>query len=46
MKTQFLEVNKPKQVILYEMAKAWLTHSAPEVGEMHQLTEARRPGGS
>jgi general stress protein 26 len=33
----FLEVNKPKPVVLYEMAKGWLTGSAPEVGEMHQI---------
>jgi len=43
---QFLEVNKPKPIILYEIARAWLTGSAPEIGEIHHLTEPRRPGPS
>ena len=40
---EFLEVNKPKPVILYELVKGWLTGSEPELGEMHTLTEPRRP---
>ena len=41
---EFLEVNKPKPVVLYEMVKGWVTGSDPDIGEMHQLTEPRRSG--
>ncbi|HYP07440.1 MAG TPA: pyridoxamine 5'-phosphate oxidase family protein [Bryobacteraceae bacterium] len=40
---EFLEVNKPKPVILYEMVKGWVTGTEPELGEMHELREPRRP---
>lgn len=40
---EFLEVNKPKPVVWYEVAKGWLTGSQPDVGEMHELEEAHRP---
>jgi general stress protein 26 len=40
----FLEVNKPQPVVLYEVAKGWLTGSNPDVGEMHRLDEPRRAG--
>ena len=33
----FLEVDKPQPVVLYEVAKGWLTGSTPEVGEMHRI---------
>ena len=33
----FLEVNKPKPVVLYEIAKGWLTGSEPDIGEMHRI---------
>jgi general stress protein 26 len=33
----FLEVNKPRPVILYELAKGWLTGSEPDIGTMHQI---------
>ncbi len=33
----FLEVNKPKPVVLFELAKGWLTGEAAEPGEMHEL---------
>ena len=33
----FLEVNKPQPVVLYEVAKGWLTGSTPEIGEMHRI---------
>ena len=33
----FLEVNKPRPVVLYEIAKGWLTGSDPDIGEMHQI---------
>jgi general stress protein 26 len=33
----FLEVNKPKPVVLYELAKGWLTGQEPNIGEMHRI---------
>ena len=33
----FLEVNKPQPVVLFELAKGWLTGSTPEIGEMHHI---------
>ena len=33
----FLEVNEPQPVVLYEVAKGWLTGSTPDVGEMHRI---------
>jgi general stress protein 26 len=33
----FLEVNKPQPVVLFEVAKGWLTGSTPDVGEMHRV---------
>ncbi len=33
----YLEVNKPKPVILYEMVKGWLTGTEPKLGEMHEV---------
>jgi len=38
----FLEVNKPKPLVLYELAKGWLTGTKPEVGEMHTITGAKK----
>jgi general stress protein 26 len=38
----FLEVNKPKPVVLFELVKGWLTGQAAEPGETHQLTEPHR----
>jgi general stress protein 26 len=38
----FLEVNKPKPVVLYEVAKGWLTGTMPDVGELHTLDEPHR----
>jgi general stress protein 26 len=40
---EFLEVNKAKPVLLYEMVKGWLTGTEPELGEMHELQEPHRP---
>lgn len=34
---EFLEVNKPKVVVLYELAKGWLTGTEPAIGEVHSL---------
>ena len=33
----FLEVNKPRPIILFEMAKGWLTGEMPDIGEMHTV---------
>ena len=33
----FLEVSKPQAVVLYELAKGWLTGTEPELGEMHHV---------
>lgn len=33
----FLEVNKPKPVVLYEVVKGWLTGTMPDVGTMHTV---------
>jgi general stress protein 26 len=40
---EFLAVDKPRPVILYELAKGWLTGTEPELGEMHALNAPRRP---
>ena len=33
----FLEVNKPQPVVLFELAKGWLTGDTPELGEVHRI---------
>jgi general stress protein 26 len=33
----FLEVNKPKPIVLFELAKGWLMGQMPDVGEMHRI---------
>jgi general stress protein 26 len=33
----FLDVNKPRAVVLYELVKGFLTGSTPELGEMHHI---------
>jgi general stress protein 26 len=33
----FLEVNKPKPVVLYEIVKGWVTGTEPELGETHHV---------
>ena len=38
----FLEVNKPKPVILFELAKGWLTGERAEPGDTYQLHEPHR----
>jgi general stress protein 26 len=38
----FLEVDKPKPVVLFELAKGWLTGERVEAGETHRLTEPHR----
>jgi general stress protein 26 len=39
---EFLEVNKSKPVMLFEIVKGWATGDEPELGKMHHLTEPRR----
>ena len=34
---EFLEVNKPRPVVLFELVKGWMTGTEPELGEMHRL---------
>ena len=38
----FLEVNKPKPVVLFELARGWLTGERIEAGETHRLSEPHR----
>ena len=33
----FLEVDKPQPVVLYEIAKGWLTGEMPDLGEIHRI---------
>jgi len=40
---EFLEINKSKPVLLFELVKGWMTGTEPELGEMHELVEPRRP---
>ncbi len=40
---EFLEINKPKPVVLYELAKGWLTGTEPKLGVEHKLHEPHRP---
>ena len=38
----FLEINKPKPVVLFELAKGWLTGERAEPGETRELREPHR----
>jgi len=38
----FLEVSKPRPVVLFEMAKGWLTGEMPDIGETHTLQQPHR----
>lgn len=38
----FLEVDKPKPVVLFELAKGWLAGERVEAGETHTLTQLHR----
>ena len=42
---EFLEMNKPRALVVFELAKGWLTGSEPKLGEMHELTQPHRPKG-
>jgi general stress protein 26 len=33
----FLEVNKPQPIVLYEIAKGWVTGTEPDIGKMHRV---------
>ena len=33
----FLEVNKPRPVVLFEVVKGWVTGAAPDVGTLHEV---------
>jgi general stress protein 26 len=33
----YLEINKPQPVVLYEIAKGWITGTDPKIGEMHKV---------
>ena len=33
----FLEVNKPQPVVLFEIAKGWVTGTQPDIGTMHKI---------
>lgn len=39
---EFLEVNKPAPVLLFELVKGWVTGKEPDIGEMHHIGQARR----
>lgn len=38
----FLDVTKPKPLVLFEIAKGWITGTDPNLGEMHRLQEPHR----
>lgn len=38
----FLEVDKPKPVVLFELVKGWLTGERVEAGETHELRQPHR----
>jgi len=38
----FLEVDKPKPVVLFELAKGWLTGARVEPGQTHELSKPHR----
>ena len=40
---EFLELNKPQPVVLFELVKGWVTGGEPDLGPMHELVEPRRP---
>jgi general stress protein 26 len=33
----FLEVNKPQPVVLFEIAKGWVTGTDPKIGDLHKI---------
>lgn len=43
---EFLAIDASRPVLLYELAKGWLTGTEPELGEMHHLDAPHRPVAS
>jgi general stress protein 26 len=39
----YLDVNKPRPVLLYEVVKGWVTDTEPDFGDMHELHDPHRP---
>ena len=39
---EFLEVNKSRPVMVFELVKGWVTSQEPELGTMHHLEEPHR----
>lgn len=39
---EFLEVNKSRPELLFELVKGWVTGQEPELGEMHHLKQPQR----
>jgi general stress protein 26 len=39
---EFLEVNQPRPVVIFEIMKGWVTGQEPEIGEMHHVVHAHR----
>ena len=37
----FMEVDKPQPVVLFEMAKGWITGGTPDVGDVHTVGRQR-----
>jgi hypothetical protein len=42
---EFLSIEKPRPMLLFELAKGWLTGTEPDLGHMHTLDQPRRPLG-
>jgi general stress protein 26 len=40
---EFLSIDKPRPVLLFELAKGWITGTEPDLGDMHTLEAPRRP---
>ena len=39
---EFLDITKPRPVLLFELVKGWITSTPPELGEMKSLKEPHR----
>lgn len=42
---EFLAIDAPRPLLLYELAKGWLTGKEPELGEAHALSQPHLPVG-
>jgi general stress protein 26 len=40
---EFLDVNKSRPVLLFELVKGWVTGTEPDFGDMHHLTQPNHP---